>query len=82
MSRQEQDDFAVSSQKLACQRIEEGFWAREITPVTLPDGAVVSADEGPRPGTTLAGGMFGSGVVLWLAPSSLAKSSSPNEVCR
>jgi acetyl-CoA C-acetyltransferase len=55
MSRQEQDEFAVRSQNLACQRIEEGFWAREITPVTLPDGTVVSTDDGPRPGTTLEG---------------------------
>jgi acetyl-CoA C-acetyltransferase len=55
MSRQEQDEFAVRSQNLACQRIEEGFWAREITPVTLPDGTVVLTDDGPRPGTTLAG---------------------------
>jgi len=55
MSRQEQDEFAVRSQNLACQRSEEGFWDREITPVTLPDGTVVSTDDGPRPGTTLAG---------------------------
>ena len=55
LSRQEQDEFAVRSQHLACQRIEEGFWAREITPVRLPDGTVVSADDGPRPGTTLEG---------------------------
>jgi acetyl-CoA C-acetyltransferase len=53
MSRQEQDEFGVRSQNLACQRIEEGFWAREITPVTLADGTVVTADDGPRPGTTL-----------------------------
>jgi acetyl-CoA C-acetyltransferase len=55
MSREEQDAFAVRSQNLAVQRIEEGFWAREIAPVTLPDGTVVSADDGPRPGTTLEG---------------------------
>ncbi|MEU2232228.1 acetyl-CoA C-acetyltransferase [Streptomyces vietnamensis] len=55
MSREEQDAFAVRSQNLAVQRIEEGFWAREITPVTLPDGSVVSSDDGPRPGTTLEG---------------------------
>ncbi|RHW23914.1 acetyl-CoA C-acetyltransferase [Nocardioides immobilis] len=53
MSRREQDEFAVRSQNLAVQRIEEGFWVREITPVTLPDGTVVAADDGPRPGTTL-----------------------------
>ncbi|MFI1654585.1 acetyl-CoA C-acetyltransferase [Streptomyces sp. NPDC020472] len=55
MSREEQDAFAVRSQNLAVQRIEEGFWAREITPVTLHDGTVVTADDGPRPGTTLEG---------------------------
>ncbi|MFW6867043.1 acetyl-CoA C-acetyltransferase [Nocardioides sp. CPCC 206347] len=55
MSRHEQDEFAVRSQNLACQRVEEGFWAREITPVTLADGTVVSTDDGPRPGTTLEG---------------------------
>lgn len=55
MSRDEQDAFGVRSQNLACQRIEEGFWAREITPVTLPDGTVVSADDGPRAGTTIEG---------------------------
>ncbi|MFW6866982.1 acetyl-CoA C-acetyltransferase [Nocardioides sp. CPCC 206347] len=53
MSRQEQDEFAVRSQNLAVQRVEEGFWAREIIPVTLPDGSTVSADDGPRPGTTM-----------------------------
>jgi len=53
MSRQEQDEFALRSQNLTEQRIGEGFWAREIVPVTTPDGAVVSADDGPRPGTTM-----------------------------
>jgi acetyl-CoA C-acetyltransferase len=53
MSRQEQDEFAVRSQNLAEKAIANGFWAREITPVTLPDGTVVSTDDGPRPGTTL-----------------------------
>ncbi|NQD88110.1 acetyl-CoA C-acetyltransferase [Paenarthrobacter sp. CM16] len=55
MSRQDQDEFAVRSQNLACERIEQGFWAREITPVTMPDGTVVSADDGPRAGTTIEG---------------------------
>jgi acetyl-CoA C-acetyltransferase len=53
MSRQEQDEFAVRSQNLTEQRIGEGFWSREITPVTTPDGTVVTADDGPRAGTTL-----------------------------
>lgn len=53
ISRQEQDEFGVRSQNLAEKAIADGFWQREITPVTLPDGSVVSADDGPRPGTTL-----------------------------
>ncbi len=50
ISRLEQDEFGVRSQNLAEKAIANGFWQREITPVTLPDGAVVSADDGPRPG--------------------------------
>ena len=53
MSRREQDEFAVRSQNLTEQRIAEGFWARDITPVTLADGSSVTADDGPRAGTTL-----------------------------
>lgn len=53
MSREEQDAFALRSQNLTEQRIGEGFWAREITPVELPDGSVTTADDGPRPGTTI-----------------------------
>jgi acetyl-CoA C-acetyltransferase len=53
VSRQEMDEFAVRSQNLAEKAIAEGFWAREITPVTTPDGTVVSKDDGPRAGTTL-----------------------------
>ncbi|WNV76420.1 acetyl-CoA C-acetyltransferase [Geodermatophilus sp. DSM 44513] len=53
VSRQEMDEFAVRSQNLAEKAIAEGFWEREITPVTTPDGTVVSADDTPRAGTTL-----------------------------
>jgi acetyl-CoA C-acetyltransferase len=53
ISRQEQDEFGVRSQNLAEKAIADGFWAREITPVTTPDGTVVSADDGPRAGVTL-----------------------------
>jgi acetyl-CoA C-acetyltransferase len=53
VSRQEMDEFAVRSQNLAEQAIAEGFWEREITPVTTPDGTVVSTDDGPRAGVTL-----------------------------
>lgn len=53
ISRRELDEFGVRSQNLAEAAIEAGFWQREITPVTLPDGTVVSADDGPRAGVTL-----------------------------
>jgi acetyl-CoA C-acetyltransferase len=53
ISRAEQDEFGVRSQNLAEKAIADGFWQRDITPATLPDGTVVSADDGPRAGTTL-----------------------------
>ncbi|MDL5157450.1 acetyl-CoA C-acetyltransferase [Actinomycetospora termitidis] len=52
VSREAMDRFAVRSQNLAEQSAADGFWAREITPVTLPDGSVVAADDSPRAGTT------------------------------
>jgi acetyl-CoA C-acetyltransferase len=52
VTRKEMDEFGVRSQNLAEQAIKDGFWAREITPVTLPDGRVVDTDDGPRPGIT------------------------------
>jgi acetyl-CoA C-acetyltransferase len=55
VTRQDMDEFAVRSQNLAEKAINEGFWEREITPVTTPDGTVVSKDDGPRAGTTLEG---------------------------
>ena len=54
ISRAEQDEFGVRSQHLAEKAIANGVFAAEIAPVTRPDGVVVSADDGPRPGTTLA----------------------------
>jgi acetyl-CoA C-acetyltransferase len=53
ITRADQDEFGVRSQNLAEKALANGFWQREITPVTLPDGSVVAADDGPRPGTTL-----------------------------
>jgi acetyl-CoA C-acetyltransferase len=52
ISRQELDEFGVRSQNLAEKAIADGFWAREIVPVTTPDGTVVSTDDGPRQGVT------------------------------
>jgi acetyl-CoA C-acetyltransferase len=53
ISREEMDQFGARSQNLAEKAIANGFWAREITPVTLPDGTVVNKDDGPRPGVTI-----------------------------
>jgi acetyl-CoA C-acetyltransferase len=55
ISRLAQDEFGVRSQNLAEQALDNGFWKSDITPVTLPSGEVVSADDGPRRGTTLSG---------------------------
>ena len=52
ISREEMDHFGVRSQNLAERAITNGFWAREITPVTLPSGEQVSTDDGPRAGVT------------------------------
>ena len=53
VNRQDMDEFGVRSQNLAEKAIANGFWQREITPVTTPDGKVVSTDDGPRPGVTM-----------------------------
>ena len=53
ITREQQDEFGVRSQNLAEKAIANGFWQREITPVTLPDGTVVTTDDGPRPGVTI-----------------------------
>jgi acetyl-CoA C-acetyltransferase len=55
VTRQEMDEFAARSQNLAEKAIANGFFEREITPVTTPDGKVVSTDDGPRPGVTVEG---------------------------
>src|SRR6266700_3516751 len=53
ITREQQDEFGVRSQNLAEKAIVNGFWQREIAPVTLPDGSVAATDDGPRPGTTI-----------------------------
>ena len=55
ITREVQDEFGVRSQNLAEKAIANGFWERDITPVTLADGTVISADDGPRAGVTLEG---------------------------
>src|SRR3954468_17695577 len=52
ISREDQDHWGVRSQNRAEEAIKSGFFAREIAPVTLPDGTTVDTDDGPRAGTT------------------------------
>jgi len=47
------DEFAALSQQRAVNSQQNGFFAREITPITTPDGKQVSKDDGPRAGTTV-----------------------------
>jgi acetyl-CoA C-acetyltransferase len=53
VSREEMDEWGKRSQDRAVAAVESGFFADEITPLTLPDGTVVEKDDGPRAGTTL-----------------------------
>ncbi|MFN2556180.1 MAG: acetyl-CoA C-acetyltransferase [Nitriliruptorales bacterium] len=53
VSREEQDEFAYHSQQRYAKALADGFWEREIQPVTLPDGQIVATDDSPRPSTTM-----------------------------
>jgi acetyl-CoA C-acetyltransferase len=53
VSREDMDKFAQRSQELAVKSQEDGFFDREIVPVTLADGTVVAKDDGPRASSTL-----------------------------
>ena len=69
VTREQQDEWAVTSQTRAVAARDSGHFDAEIVPVTVPahvetdaDGheqtiaeAVVSTDDGPRPGTTMEG---------------------------
>jgi len=47
-TRAQMDDFAYASQQRYAAAEDTGFWSREITPLTLPDGSVLARDESPR----------------------------------
>jgi acetyl-CoA C-acetyltransferase len=53
VSRRRMDEFAKLSQDRAVAAADSGFFAAEITPVRLSDGRLLTADDGPRRGTTL-----------------------------
>jgi acetyl-CoA C-acetyltransferase len=54
LTRADVDAYGLRSQRRAARARDEGRFDREISPVPLPDGTVVSADEGIRE-TTLDG---------------------------
>ena len=53
VSRAEMDKYAQRSKELAVRSQEDGFFDREIVPVTTPDGNEVAKDDGPRASSTL-----------------------------
>ncbi len=53
VSREAMDRFAQRSQQRAVDSQDNGFFHREIVPVTLPDGTQVDRDDSPRRGTQL-----------------------------
>jgi acetyl-CoA C-acetyltransferase len=55
ISREEQDEFACRSQNLYEKAQANGFWEREIHPITLANGETLSQDDSPRAGTTMEG---------------------------
>ena len=53
VTRERMDEFAKRSQDRAVEAQKNGFFDREITPIDVPDGRTISADDGPRPNTTV-----------------------------
>jgi acetyl-CoA C-acetyltransferase len=53
VSREEMDRYALQSQKRAVQATRDGTFSGEIIPVPLASGAAMTADDGPRPETSL-----------------------------
>lgn len=53
ISKQRQDEWSVRSQNRAEEARNRGFFEREITPYPLPDGSIMTQDDGIREGTTI-----------------------------
>jgi acetyl-CoA C-acetyltransferase len=53
VKREAMDEYAQRSQELAVKSRDEGFFAREIVPIELPDGSTVDKDDGPRADSTV-----------------------------
>ncbi len=53
ITREEADEFAVSSHMKAAEATEKGYFAKEIEPVRKGDDVILDRDEGIRPDTSL-----------------------------
>lgn len=57
ISREEQDEYALRSQKRMAQAMENGYFDEQIVPITIPvrkgEPVIFNKDEHPRPNTTL-----------------------------
>jgi acetyl-CoA C-acetyltransferase len=53
ITRVRMDEFAKRSQDRAVESQKNGFFDWEITPIEVPDGRMITTDDGPRPNTTL-----------------------------
>jgi acetyl-CoA C-acetyltransferase len=53
IDRERMDELALRSHQRALRSQDNGYYAREITPVPLPDGRVLDKDDGPRANTSL-----------------------------
>ena len=53
ITREEMDRYALQSQRRAVMARQDGIFAREIIPVPLLSGSIMTDDDGPRPDTTL-----------------------------
>ncbi len=47
-TREQMDDFAFASQQRYAAAAADGFWSRDVMPITLADGTVLDRDESPR----------------------------------
>lgn len=48
ISREEQDSFSIESHRKALKAWEENSFAKEVVPITLPDGTLFIKDDNPR----------------------------------
>ncbi|SNQ50589.1 3-ketoacyl-CoA thiolase [Frankia canadensis] len=55
LSREQLDEYSARSHRLAAESAALGLFARELVPVTLPDGTPHTVDQTVRPSTTAEG---------------------------